>query len=232
MFSILKPARILAAACAAAFAVTTDAGAVVVTPGSVVALSGTTSALNPALAGVVQNDNLIPFSIQNGSGTTIVSGDVQNRVVVSGTLGTLIFAPTIRNLVFPVGSTGTAITGLRVSPYGGGSLDIDFRTDGLGSVGPANVSRGASGDQLTFRYDPAITATAGSLFVSILSAATNYSLNGVAQIFARDGQGNTFSTTIEGLAVPAEVPLPAAAPLFLGALGAAAFFRKRRKAQA
>lgn len=230
MNALFHSLRILTATFAAAAFVVSDAGAAVVAPGATVALSGTTSAANPNLAGVVQNDNLIAFSIQNGSGATLVSGNLQNRVVQSTTLGTLIFAPRLRDLNFAVGAAAIAIVGLQVTPYGGETLDIDFRTDGLGAAGPFNVSRSASGDQLTFRYS-GLTSNDGSLFPSVLTAATVFSLTGTATIFAQLGgpNGQIFATTLQGLAVPNAVPLPAAAPLFLGALAGVAGLRRRRK---
>lgn len=220
-----RMAFLAAATAAGLFAA--PAGAVVVAPGGASALSGTTVAASPNLAGVVQNDNLIAFSITDGAGNVVASGNLQNRVVKSDNLGTLIFAPILRDLVY---ATGASITRLIVQPYGGGTLDIDFRTDGLGTSGPSVVTRSASGDTLTFDYANPLLTGGQSLAPSILSTATIFSLTGTAQIFARNATGALFSTTLTGLAVPGQVPVPAAAPLFLSVLAGGAFAARRRRA--
>jgi hypothetical protein len=222
----LPTMKTFVAAAAAAGLLAAPAGAVVVAPGGASALGGTTVAANPNLAGVVQNDNLIAFSITDGSGNVVVSGNLQNRVARSDNLGTLIFAPILRDLVY---ATGASITRLIVQPYGGGVLDIDFRTDGLGTSGPSVVTRSASGDTLTFDYaNPPLTG-GQSLSPSILSTATIFSLTGTAQIFARNAAGGEFSTTLTGIAAPGQIPIPAAAPLFLSALAGGAFAARRRR---
>jgi len=66
-----------------------SAQAVVLPPGATVNLPGTTVAADPALAGVVEIDELVPFSFAAGGGT--ISGDVQVRVVRSSVDNTLDF---------------------------------------------------------------------------------------------------------------------------------------------
>jgi len=68
----------------------------VVLPGATVALPGTTAAAQPALAGVVVRDALIPFSVDDGIGHTIFKGTLQDRVVRENGSGTLDFYQTIR----------------------------------------------------------------------------------------------------------------------------------------
>lgn len=226
------------AAFAAAFAAGSTAGAVVVAPGAGSMLTGTTSAANPALAGTVINDNLIPWSITDGMGATLVSGNLQNRVTRSDALGTLIFAPRLTDIVY--GSMGAPQSlSLSLSPYGPGALDVDYRLDGLGEAAFPIVARSGSGDSLFFfGLGEGMPGFESSRFLSILSTATEFGLTGMFTIIATFGVDPPmmFSTTVDGLAVPGTgddgvIPLPAAAPLFLGALaiGGVGLRRRRRE---
>ena len=230
--------RWVQAACLAmALTAGSTAGAVVVAPGMGSPLGGTTFAANPNLGGTVINDNLIPWSITDGMGVVLVSGNLQNRVVQSTALGTLIFAPRLTDIVY--GQRGAPETlSLTLGDYGAGVLDIDYRTDGLGEATFPLVARSASGDTLAF---PALGGMPGfdsSLFLSILSTATEFGLTGFFTIAATFGDDPpmTFSTTVGGLAVPGlgdgVIPLPAAAPLFLGALAIGGLAGRRRRTRA
>lgn len=226
---------LIAAACLGlALTAGATAGAVVVAPGAGSPLAGTTSAANPNLAGAVVNDTLIPWAITDGMGTTLVSGSLQNRVVQSDLLGSLIFAPRLVDIVYGPSGAPDGLS-LSLSGYGAGALDIDFRTDGLGEASFPLVARSASGDTLLF---PAVTGAPGfesSRFLSILSTATGFGLTGMFTLVATFGvdPGVSYSTTVGGLAVPGAgggvIPLPAAAPLFLGALALGGLVSRRRR---
>lgn len=218
-----------------AFAAGSTAGAVVVAPGGGSPLGGTTSAADPNLAGTVINDNLIAWSITDGAGGVLVSGNLQNRVIRSDLLGTLIFAPRLTDIVY--GERGLPENlSLSLTGYGGGVLDVDFRTDDLGVATFPFVGRSADGGTLVF---PTVSGAPGfdsSLFLSILSTATNFGLTGMFTIAATFGVDPpmAFSTTVGGLAVIGVdgpvIPLPAAAPLFLSALAlAGAALRRHRR---
>lgn len=177
--------------------------AVVVAPGTVHPLSGTTSAANPNLAGVVQSDPLIPFEIVDAAGTVVIRGKLQDRVVLSNNLGTLVFAPRLRELEST--DESAAIIAMRVTGHDGVSTDIDFRTDGLGDVGPSFVSRSSGGgDVLTFRFDsPAISPPEESLFTSILTDAEHFARTGSTTIVAHvRATGKTHSVKIERTNAP------------------------------
>jgi hypothetical protein len=176
--------------------------AAVVAPGTVHPLSGTTSAANPNLAGVVQSDPLRPFEIVDASGAVLVRGRLQDRVVRSNATGTLVFAPRLRDLEAPSGPV--EITVLRVTGYSGVGTEIEYRTDGTGDVGPASVSRSSgAGDVLTFRYGaPALVPSDESLFPSIFTDVEHYVRNGTATIVARTASGVLVSTTLERTNAP------------------------------
>ncbi len=218
-FRALLPATLIL------FAATT-AQAVSVSPGATVPLSGTTSAAEPDLAGLVIRDALIPFSVEDSLGGTILTGVLQDRVVRSDNTGKLIFAPRIRDTA----GVDSWITGLRIVGYDGFATDVDFRTDGLGDEGPYQVTRSADGDELFFNYGVTlIEPPEESLFNSVVTDATTYGLTGRTTIFVQNDFGaDVYSTTLLDTAAPALVPLPAAFWLFGGGLlGLSAIARRR-----
>lgn len=203
------------------------AGAAVLPPGGAVGLLGTTSALSPELAGVVQDDTLHPFQIVDGSGNLLVSGNLQDRVAKSNDLGTLVFAPRLRDLVGTAGVAPVEIYGISIDGYGAYMTDVEYRVDGLGDAGPNVANRSVDGELVTLRYETTpILPPDESYFNSILTDATSFAPIGTATIYARFGaNGPFFSTTLRGINVP--VPEPTASVLVLGALGLAAAVRRR-----
>lgn len=223
-------------AIAATVALSTTTQAAVLLPGGVIFPAGDTSATAPNTNGVVQNDNLIPFSFPITQFTS-VGGDVQNRVVLSDNLNTMVFGPRIRD-TFNIATPGFEIIGFDLDGYAGWDTDVGYRTDSLGDKGPSSVSRSADGDLLTFRYeDPLFISGIApgpqeeSLFPYIITDAPSYSLIGSMTIFGINtaDPNNLLSITIDGLAVPSAVPIPSAAWLFGTALIGFVSLSRRRK---
>ncbi|MEZ6119800.1 MAG: hypothetical protein R3C28_24980 [Pirellulaceae bacterium] len=175
----------------------------VVSPNSVSLLSGTTSAASPYLAGTVVNDQLIPFSIQDSLGNTLVEGKLQERVTRSTATGQLVYAPRIRNLSAPNGEAW--VMGLSYTGFDGTMTNVDYRIDGLGQVGPNSVSRSADGDRLHFRHDPnLIVPPDEQKFLSIYTDSEYFAPAGEITIYAQNDFGaNVFSTTLHRVAAPA-----------------------------
>lgn len=200
----------------AGFVLSAAGQAAVVAPGSVVNLLGDTAVTAPTTTGVVQNDDLLAFSIPITNFTN-VGGNVQNRVVLSDDLGTMVFLPRIRD-TFNIATEGFEISAFRLDGYAGWNTDIGFRSDGLGDTGPSNVSRSVDGDTLTFRYDDPMFISGiapgpqeESLFPYIVTDAQAFELTGSMTIFGYDtaNPDELLSVTITDLAVPTVVPLPA-----------------------
>ena len=225
---------LIAIAATVAFSTTTQAA--VLLPGNVIFPAGDTSVTAQNSNGVVQNDNLIPFSFPLPP-ISIVGGNVQNRVVLSDDLNTMVFAPRIRD-TFNIAPLRFGISGFRLNGYAGWDTDVGYRTDSLGDKGPSSVSRSADGDLLTFRYEDPLFIDGiapglqeESLFPYIITDAPSYSLIGRMTILGFDiaDPDNLLSITIDGLAVPSPVPIPAAAWLFGTALIGFVSLSRRRK---
>ncbi len=192
-------------------------------PGGLIGLTGTTFAANPALGGTVQDDPLVPFAIGGGA----LTGNLQDRVVLSDDLGTMIFAPRIRETSLAAGGPPLEILSISVTGYAGYTTDVDFRTDGLGDTGPDTVSRSVDGDRLNFRYSAApLVAPDESRFISILTDVPAFAPIGTATIVARTSPtSQPFSVTLTGINAP--VPEPTSAGLLLGGLAVLSGSRRR-----
>jgi hypothetical protein len=105
-----------------------------------VPVRGITAAAQPDLEGVVAEDRLVPF------GGTGVTGALQERVVRSNVDSTLAFYYRITELNGPGVLTYIALSNWPIV----GSLDGDYRLDGLGDRGPQQV--GCSPGDIYFRF--------------------------------------------------------------------------------
>jgi hypothetical protein len=183
--------RVLAAALAAATLLgpAPQSRAVNLLVGQIVALNGTTSAARPELAGVVLQDNLIPFTITDASNTVVFQGTVQDRVVRSNVTGALHFYFFIRD-TDPTQSG--SIVAVSRTGFGTGSTDVDYRTDGLGDIGPDLALRIFGPGEVDFDFwDNPIPAGLESLFTFVVTRATDFAQSGTLTLYTDDGSSVT-----------------------------------------
>lgn len=187
------------------------------------ALPGTTSALQPDLAGTVIEDLITDFSI-SGAGETL-EGTIQNSVS-RGADGTLTFTWRIR----PVSGNGD-LSAFRIAGFEGFSLDANWRIDGLGVESPDTARYFGDGtgevnflfsDEVGVGIDPIRGGASTSVFFFLDTEATHYDMSGAFDLLCADTGclSQVYSTF-----APSAVPVPAAAWLFgsglLGLIGVA-----------
>ena len=185
-----------------------QAMAVPVADGSMVALSGTTLATRPELAGLVVEDVLRPFTIRLLGGGQI-NGTLQDRVVREDISGTLDFYYRIFNAVSSSGGAGNSPNlndGVirRYFPLDF-TTDVDWRIDGEGSIAPLSAGRGGGGTAVGFDFGFANPIEPGedSRFFFVRTNATAYDDGGSVQINGGlDLFDLTFVTTFQPVAVP------------------------------
>jgi hypothetical protein len=174
--------------------------AVPLTPGNFVNLSGTTSAARPELAGTVLVDTIRPFSVDLGGGN-FTTGTIQDTVLREDGTGTLDFSYRIINDVSSSGS----IDFVTRTAYMGSSTDVDWRSDGLGTIAPDQASRNAAGDQVLFDFfaNNLLLPGAGSRFFFIKTNATDFNEGGMGELAVTGNiGGNTFTFNTYQPAVP------------------------------
>ena len=203
--------------------------ATILAPGAFINLNGTTVAAEPDLAGTVIHDNLIDFQVNDISGNPLFTGTYQDRVVRSDNTGNLIFAGRIRDLTSPLEHL-VAVADWSVDGFAGYQTDVEYRTDGLGDLGPDTATRTADGNFVTFDFTPVLAPPEESLFSSINTDARFFALTGTVNLgiedFTREG---AYVVGLEGIAAPAAaVPLPATIWLFgSGLIGLAGVVRRQ-----
>src|SRR5215218_1184948 len=152
-------------------------------PGAAVPLPGTTAAAEPALAGLVIHDSLLPVSVSDGIGHVIFRGHLQDRVVRESGTGNLDFYQTLR------ADAGFAIPAMlqhvdRTS-FAGWGVRADWRIDGLGdpTIQPERAVRSVDGKVVRFdfgndRVDPGDM----SLFYFARTDSKAFDLNGTTTL--------------------------------------------------
>ncbi|MBV9849170.1 MAG: hypothetical protein JO250_05720 [Armatimonadetes bacterium] len=166
----------------------TPTSAVPLPPGATVALSGTTVAAHPSLAGVVLQDTLRPFTLTGGSAPP-VTGTVQDRVVRENGSKQIDFY--FRIEVSPKSSPyhPRTMQVARITYAQGLRLDVDYRLDGLGVSGPHSARRAGSVVSFQFAAPNIVAGSAGSTrFVFIHTTGTAFHLGGKMQITDANGR--------------------------------------------
>ncbi len=186
------------------------ASAVPLSSGAGVSLRGTTNAARPELAGVVLQDRVRAFSITSPSGGT-VRGTFQDRVVKREGTGKLEFSFRIKS---EAASTGNIVVVNRQNYGAFPTVDVDFRLDGLGTVGALAAAHGG-GSNARIKFDffnNPIKPGSESRFHFIGTDATSYDESGQVGLQTSNGGYASFKVfspkTSSAQPTPAPTPTP------------------------
>lgn len=154
--------------------------AVILPPASVVPISGTSVAAQPSLGGVVLADRVVPISITypNVQGKKVIwRGQLQSRVVRGADNRLDFYYRVMSDPTNTINVSGVAVfTSPDAIPYLSNNLDVDWRKDGIGAVGPNSVTNG--GASLVFSFAPGGVAPGqSSRFFYVRTNAVRFALN-------------------------------------------------------
>lgn len=169
-------------------------------PGDTLGLTGESLDDRPEWFGIAVTDQLRPFSIENGSGTVILSGNLQDRCLQSNVGRDLVFLPWLRDLETPSG-TGRVVA-LVLNGHAGATIDAGYAENAQGEA-PSSVARSAGpGDQLVISFG-GVVPPERTRAVHFLTDAGGYDFAGSVTVIAEDGPGGArFEATIAGTAAP------------------------------
>ena len=202
-------------------AVAGSAHAVLLNPGDTQLLPGTTVAAEPQLAGVIEVDELLPFSFADGGGN--ISGTVQVRVVRSTVDNTIDFYWRI----FNDSNSSDGINLLHVGDFNTSAYDVNWRIDGLGDVAPTQGLRHLAPIDNAFDYLFADLLQPGttSKFVFIDTDAFSYARTATFHLLDLDRVSSSMNFTTYA---PSTVPEAGSLALVVAGLSAIAFTRRRK----
>ena len=204
-------------------AVAGSAHAVVLLPGDTKLLPGTTVAAEPQLAGIVEIDEVLPFSFADGVGN--ISGTVQQRVVRSTVDNTIDFYWRI----FNDANSSDGINLIHVGDFNTPVYDVNWRIDGLGDVAPTEGLRHLDpiSNAFDFLFADLLQPGTTSRFLFIDTDALSYEKTAHFHLLDLD---RVSSSILFAAYAPSSGTLPEAGSLALVAAGLAAIaFTRRRK---
>jgi hypothetical protein len=205
------------------------AHAVILTPGVVTPLPGTTVAANPSLAGTIVQDILSPFTMSTPAGN--VTGELQSRVVLAVD-GTYDFYWRVLNDATSAGD----VNYLRIGDFDTPTYDANYRIDGLGDLAPATAFLFVSPTPgfINFAFDTGGPNAQGlapgqsSNFIFLDTNATHYAKTAVEDIA---DVGTVHESNQIATFGPSAVPEASTWVMMLagfGALGIASFRRSQK----
>lgn len=148
--------------------------------------NGTTSALQPSLAGTNAHDELVKFTCGGGTGS------VQVRTAKTAS-GTLVFS---WRIISDAGSKAS-INNIRILGFPQTVMDANWRKDGSGTVAPTSIMGASTGGQwaLAFNFATPVTQGQSSRFFFLATKATS-SKKGTALVACGNGMKATINILV------------------------------------
>ncbi len=188
----------------AALSVSGAALAVPAHPGDVVNLNGTTSAAEPWLGGpAVDSVNAVPFTVLSAGGSPVFQGTFTSEPGRSDIMGTIRIRYRLRDME-AVGDR--RVFRVEILGFAGLQTNVDYRTDGVGDIGPNLASRtNGDGAQMNFIFsNPLLTPDLDSHYFHVFSNGASHNLQGLARIVLNTGE----SVIIAGVYLPSLTDCP------------------------
>jgi hypothetical protein len=193
--------------------------------GSTITLTGTTLSARPELASTDVVNQTLPFSFINSATGGQVSGTLFDDVTKENATGTLDFYYQVT-----MNANSSPAGAIRTSGFTGYSTDVDFRTDGTGTIDPNSAQRfsGSTAGFLDFIFSTTpMTGGTMSQFEFVKTTATTYNDSGQTDISADSGAGSTGISAELATYAPGTVPEPSTL-VVLPVIAAAMGLRRRK----
>ena len=199
----LNPMLIPVLSCVAAMT-GSSALAVPIHPGDVVNLNGTTAAAEPWLVGVnADGASAFPFTVLDNGGVPVFQGVFTSEPRRSDILGTTRVRYRLRDMQ-AVGDRRVAR--VDILGFAGLQTNVEYRTDGIGVVGPNLASRvHTTGAQISFIFsNPLLTPGLESRYFHVHSNGAAFTETGIVRVVLNTGESAIFG----GVHIPALTDCP------------------------
>jgi hypothetical protein len=194
-------------------------GATPLPPNSGVALTGTDFPSDHSLAGSNSTSRTTPVAIFSSTGDTLFSAIVEDRPLLETASNTYTFYRSIHDITGQLG-----ITSFAVDNFAGFTVDVNYRTDSLGTAFPVGASRTPAGNLIRYVFDPAVFSPEDTHLFFARTDATAFDALGSATLMLTNGNIIRFAA-FEPI-TSTDSPEPATFALIAAALLAAVVVRR------
>ena len=166
----------------------TPAGAAPIQPGQQIDLVGTTLVEFPWYEGPAQDaTTFVPFLVEDDQDNPVFQGVITSIPARSDSMGTLRFRYRVQDMQ-AVGNR--RITRVDLLGYEGFQTNVEYRTDGLGTIGPSMALRsGGAGSSVGFIYaSPILLPDSDARFFHVHTDATHFHNEVLARITLNTGE--------------------------------------------
>ena len=187
---------------ATAAAMGTSAHAVVVNPGQVVALGGTSAASSVHLQGGSPGGATRLFEVRDSSNAVVFTGTLLFSWVDTPPFARRYYTMRLQKLT---GVAGRQVVSVELSGFGTFQIDTNYRSDFAAAPFPDKVTRSADGETLRFDFPIGVTPGQNSQFFYVYTLSSQIQNTGTGRIILNTGEFGTI-TNVPMPAAPAACP--------------------------